>query len=758
MATRDYTKHLVSSTAPVGGSLGDQWYNPTTNTLSHRLAVNGTSVQWVQTYSPPVASTTPSLINFTEGISIASPNDTVPAVSLTAANNSYANIDFVAAPKGAGAILAQVPTGTTLGGNKRGISSVDFQMTRSSASQVAAGNNSFIGGGQNNTTTGPSWYSGIVAGSNNRIDGAGGGFYYQFIGAGNNNNITFSYNSTIVAGQSNNIGNVLPYSHGSFIGAGESNTVNGEYSAITAGQSNIILSNHTFIGSGQSNSSYSTYGAISGGFTNSTLTTASQTLTLYSATGVSNIALSADNANIRPYMVLKALTGQSSAGTLTVSSYAAEGTSYATSSGSGTGVTYTLLHAGAAVTYAINSWITIAGVTLTSGSINGIFRVTGSAAGSVSFASSATGTISAQGTVRQSTTIVTTTAATQTVNGGQQNIFAAGIFMGAGGNNQATGPYSIIVGGGDIVTAANRNSIGIGAAYGVIVGGYKNVISGNSQASGIFAGRDNTISTNSSGNPGNGNVIAGGHSNTISAPTFQSQWGGNFIGAGSSNTISSNYDGNAIICGSGNSIGTALNTYGTFIGGGGSNTANGISSGILSGSNNTANADYSSILGGVYGNTRSVVGYSAFPACNAPIASATGVSQAAFLILGVQTTDATATRLRSNTAAATTTNQLTLPNNSAYYVEGTVIAGVTGAGATKAWKFEVAIKRGANAAATSIVGAAIKNIVAADAAASTWDVSFTADTTNGSLAVTVTGAAATTIRWVCKLGTTEMTF
>ena len=33
-----------------------------------------------------------------------------------------------------------------------------------------------------------------------------------------------------------------------------------------------------------------------------------------------------------------------------------------------------------------------------------------------------------------------------------------------------------------------------------------------------------------------------------------------------------------------------------------------------------------------------------------------------------------------------------------------------------------------------------------------------ADTTNGGLKVTVTGQATTTIRWVCKIETTEMTY
>ena len=83
---------------------------------------------------------------------------------------------------------------------------------------------------------------------------------------------------------------------------------------------------------------------------------------------------------------------------------------------------------------------------------------------------------------------------------------------------------------------------------------------------------------------------------------------------------------------------------------------------------------------------------------------------------------------------------------------------MTGAGDTKAWEFKGAIKRGANAAATSIVGSVIKDVIASDAGASTWDITITADTTNGGIKVEVTGQASTTIRWVCKIETTEMTY
>ena len=46
MATRDYLKHTVSTSEPTGSTLGDEWYNPSTNKIYKRLAVNGTQVEF----------------------------------------------------------------------------------------------------------------------------------------------------------------------------------------------------------------------------------------------------------------------------------------------------------------------------------------------------------------------------------------------------------------------------------------------------------------------------------------------------------------------------------------------------------------------------------------------------------------------------------------------------------------------------------------------------------------------------------------
>ena len=99
-----------------------------------------------------------------------------------------------------------------------------------------------------------------------------------------------------------------------------------------------------------------------------------------------------------------------------------------------------------------------------------------------------------------------------------------------------------------------------------------------------------------------------------------------------------------------------------------------------------------------------------------------------------------------------------MPNNSAYYFRGEIVSGVTGGGNTKGWYIEGVIKRGANAASTALVGTPTVMSSYADVGAATWTIAVTADTTYGGLAVTFTGQAATTIRTVAQIRTTEMTY
>jgi hypothetical protein len=272
-----------------------------------------------------------------------------------------------------------------------------------------------------------------------------------------------------------------------------------------------------------------------------------------------------------------------------------------------------------------------------------------------------------------------------------------GVVVG-GGNNTATGSYSFIGGGGDAGTAGNRNVAS--GDWSTVGGGTKNT------ASGIYS----------------------------------------FVGGGASHSATSF---GSVVCGGG--------TFGagSFIG----NASQGLSSFVGAGLGNTANGSYSFVSAGTFGVTRAIDGYHVFPAVNNAFgANAQGVAQSGLLLLAKQTTDATATVLTSNTNAGLTTNQVILPNNSAYFFTGEVVAGVTGGGNTKGWTIEGVIKRGANAASTALVGTPTVTSSYADAGASTWTIAVTADTTNGGLAVTFTGQASTTIRTVCQIRTTEMTY
>jgi hypothetical protein len=205
-------------------------------------------------------------------------------------------------------------------------------------------------------------------------------------------------------------------------------------------------------------------------------------------------------------------------------------------------------------------------------------------------------------------------------------------------------------------------------------------------------------------------------------------------------------------------FGNTSGGYCSVVAGGASNNTSNNFTFIGAGSNNTVNATYSGIMAGAYGSTRGIEGNHVFPACSYPIAQASGVSQAGLLVLGVETTNATATVLRSNTSSASGTNQVILPNNSAYFFRGEVISGVIGGGDTKGWTIEGVIKRGANAGTTALVGIPTVTSTYADVGAATWDIAVTADTTNGGIKVTFTGQLATTIRTVCQIRTTEMTY
>lgn len=118
------------------------------------------------------------------------------------------------------------------------------------------------------------------------------------------------------------------------------------------------------------------------------------------------------------------------------------------------------------------------------------------------------------------------------------------------------------------------------------------------------------------------------------------------------------------------------------------------------------------------------------------------------------TTDATATEILLGGVAA---QRCVLLANSAFMFSMQVIAGVTAAGVTAGWTVTGVIKRGATAASTALVGVPTVTSVGTDVSGPAL-VAVSADTTNGSLNLTVTGVAATTIKWNVTGTLSEMRF
>jgi hypothetical protein len=362
--------------------------------------------------------------------------------------------------------------------------------------------------------------------------------------------------------------------------------------------------------------------------------------------------------------------------------------------------------------------------------------------------------------------------------GGQSNTsagyynFIGGGFTNSGTSASAVTTQSATMNGTTAVTlAASNANIKVGqliTGTSITIFTYVAAISGTSLTLSQAASGSST-STLSFFTP-HGVVVGGG--NNISSGSYSFIGGGGDAGTAGNRNVASG-DWSSVVGGAVNNIGSG-HTHG-FIGGGRNNTFSGSGSfssivggfnhsvsgsygAVVGGYQQVSNSNYGTVLNGSGGTTRAITGNLVFTASDFPLGVGTGFNQSSFLILAKQTTDATATVLTSTSGGAGSTNQVILPNNSAYAFKGTVIANVTGAANGASWSFEGAIMRGANAASTVLIDTPSVNRVASSAGATAWVVALSADTTNGGLAVTVTGAASTTIRWVCRAETCEVTF
>ena len=196
------------------------------------------------------------------------------------------------------------------------------------------------------------------------------------------------------------------------------------------------------------------------------------------------------------------------------------------------------------------------------------------------------------------------------------------------------------------------------------------------------------------------------------------------------------------------------------------NTAAGTNSAVF-GFNNQSNGQGAMVFGndnigggvtgfvhGTRANDRSRV---ATRAWSAPTGSGnTGRLQGGEGQLHVQTTDATATRLINSgiTGAATASNQYTIPNNSAFGLDISIIARNTSNNDCKKWTFSGLLRN--TSGTTELVGMPAPTMEFETLGAATWGLSITADNTLDCIAITVTGQAGATIMWRADIRANEL--
>jgi hypothetical protein len=234
----------VTGTLPVAnGGTGQSSYtdgqlligNTTGNTLAKATLTAGTGITVTNgSGSITIANSLP-LSDFTSAISTTAPNDTVSAASLTV-TGAATNIDAVFAPKGTGAILAEVPDSATAGGDKRGSNATDWQRTRTVSTMVASGSAATLGGGTNNTASG--------AGSTV---------------AGGQTNVASNTNATVAGGTGGTASATF-----ATISGGQSNTASGSGSTVAGGQVNVASSTSATVTGGRNNTADGTYSTVGG--------------------------------------------------------------------------------------------------------------------------------------------------------------------------------------------------------------------------------------------------------------------------------------------------------------------------------------------------------------------------------------------------------------------------------------------------------------------------------------------------------------
>jgi hypothetical protein len=337
---------------------------------------------------------------------------------------------------------------------------------------------------------------------------------------------------------------------------------------------------------------------------------------------------------------------------------------------------------------------------------------------------------------------------------------ASGYYSYAEGiSNTASGAYSHVEGSGNIASGNSSHAEGNSTTAS---GNVSHAEGGNTQASGLYShaeGYANVASGTASHAEGDNNTASGDYSHveggtTQATNTYDHAEGSNTTASGGS----SHAEGSASTASGPNSHAEGAGAQAT---GAGSHAegVNTIAAGLVSHAEGeetqaTGNRSHTEGFGSI---DRGIQGYHA--SCSPGYQLTLGDNQLGRVSLScTPTTDTTPTVLLSDSSGAPSAfNQVTLPPNSTFGFHGWVVAQVVGGGvASSYWSFTGLIKQGADAGATALVGSVVPSVIAQDAGASTWSIAVTADTTNGSLAVTVTGEAATNISWLARIETEEL--
>lgn len=291
----------------------------------------------------------------------------------------------------------------------------------------------------------------------------------------------------------------------------------------------------------------------------------------------------------------------------------------------------------------------------------------------------------------------------------------------AGGNKRGTNAV-------DLQTSRNAATLVASGNFSFLGGGSNNQATGTQS---VAVGGSSCVATNTQA------AIVGGFNNQATGTQ-------SFVGGGQT-------------C-------VASNIYTVSVGGRG-NTASGQYSGVLSGFENAANGDFSVVPGGAWGTSRSLYGRLSFSSGRFTVI---GDAQWGLSVLRRETTNATLTVLTADAAAPAAATIPVLPDSGLYAFRIRVVciqsAGTSGTvGDCKAWDVVGAIKRGANAASTALLGTPTITVLGADTGLGADNVtgaiiSITADTTRGGINVNVTGEANKTLRWVASVETTEVDY